>query len=387
MFSGEKLLKRGLHRSVWLSACGGAVIKRFRSSSAWRRATDGRRARREARMLARLFELDLPVPRLIALSRSANGWELHSAVISDARSLDDLLEHAARAADPARLGAALARFHARGFLHGDLHPGNLLATPQQDWFMIDVSRGRIRTPLSRSAALDELTGLLAALRERTPLEWRAALWRAWSVAVPEAAPQPDPREWEQLELAARIARQRSVTTHLDRWLRPSSRLRALEIGADAWLVDRRRADAEELLRALDRADLELPSRVACERATLISGTHARRQWLSAARALEHGLPCLQPIAWHRGRSLAVFEPTQPDSERELRANDAESHALADALADRGLWSAAPPRVERTADGRLVLSPAYVLPTKFDAGPDDARFEAWFADSRPAENAE
>ncbi|MCA8981060.1 MAG: hypothetical protein KDC14_13615, partial [Planctomycetes bacterium] len=356
MLPGEKLLKRGLHRSVWLSACGGTVIKRFRSDSVWRRATDGRRARREARMLARLAELDLAVPRLVALQRSSAGWEVHSAAIAEARSLEELLGSGpdSTLANPKSLGAALARFHTNGFLHGDLHPGNLLATRSAEWFLIDVSRGRIRTPLPRGAALDELAGLLAAIRERTTPAWRAELWRAWRDGTGATHDASDDCEWRQLELVARRARHRSVLVHQDRWLRPSSRLRELEVGGESWLVARRAEEPEELLRSLVCSELSTPSHVASarRRAALISGPDAERQWRNAARAGEHGLPGLRTIAWCRARSLAVLEALQPGGPRELRASDGESAALFDALADRGLWTPAPPLVERAADGRL-----------------------------------
>lgn len=384
MLSGEKLLKRGLHRSVWLSACGGTVIKRFRSAGFWRRATDGRRARREARMLARLAELELPVPRLIALERSSAGWEVHSAVIAESRSLEELLEgdsDPAGGVDPARLGTSLARFHARGFLHGDLHPGNLLATDRQAWFVIDVSRGRIRTPLPRADALHELGGLFAAIRERTTDEWRAAFLRAWSEAATPSLGPPAADERARLERAARCARQRSVLAHLDRWVRPSSRLRAFETEGELWLVDRRIADSTDSIRSLSRVLPGTPSKTAPESVTTIDGSEAKRRWLAAARALEHRLPHVRPIAWNAARSLAVLEAVAPGPPRELRASDPESRGLAEALSDRGLFTDAPPLVERTAEGHLVLSPAHEFPTSFRTVPEGAAWDAWFADSR------
>ena len=383
MPDGEKLLKRGLHRSVWLSSSGETVIKRFRSRGAWRRATDGRRARREARMLARLAELGLPVPQLIALDRSRDGWELRSAALPGARSLEDALGGSAAEglrpdADPAELGDALARFHASGFLHGDLHPGNLLATPRGAWFMIDLSSGRLRRPPNRAAALDELTSLLGAVRERVPTTWRRELWRAWSSGMSGGTDMPSESEWDAVEDAARRARHRSVLAHTDRWLRPSSRLRSQQVGDDAWLVNADAEDLGELLQRLDRGTLSLPTGVAKahERATLISGPDAKRHWINTARATEHGLPALRLCAWSTSRSLAVFEPTRADAPRPLRADDRGAAALAEALADRGLWLTTPPLIEFTSNDRLVISPTQMLPNSFTPGPTTNALEHW-----------
>jgi len=384
MPDGEKLLKRGLHRSVWLSSSGETVTKRFRSRGAWRRATDGRRARREAHMLVRLAKLGLPVPQLIALDRSRDGWELRSAALPGARSLEDALTGSAAErlqadAEPAELGDALARFHASGFLHGDLHPGNLLATPRGDWFMIDVSGGRLRRPLNRAAALDELVGLFGAVRERVLTTWRRELWRAWSSGMSGGTDSPSESEWNAVEDAARRARHWSVLTHADRWLRPSSRLRSQRVGDDAWLVNASATEVDALLQQLGRETLSLPSGVAAAREgeTLISGPDAKQRWINTARAMEHGLPTLGLCAWNATRSLAVFEPTRATAPRPLRADDPGALALADALADRGLWLAAAPLIEFTSNDRLVISPAQTLPHSFTPGPTTNALDHWF----------
>lgn len=381
MPDGEKLLKRGLHRSVWLSASGEVVIKRFRSQSAWRRATDGRRARREARMLLRLAELGLSVPRVVALDRAQAGWELRISAIRRARSLDDRLNSADRAeVDAAGLGSALARFHAVGFLHGDLHPGNLLAEEDREWFLIDVASGSIRTPADRTAALRELIGLLAAVRERTTVAWRAELFEAWNCALPRVDSADAANAWEPVELESRRARQRSVLAHADRWLRASSRLQLVESGAETWLVNASHPHARDLLATLHSEALDSPTTVARmgDRVSTISGPAARERWIHVARAFEHALPGLQPLAWNAARSLAMLEARGTNEPRALRRDDPGAAELADALADRGLWTSSPPLVERAADGRLVLSPEWSLPTKFVPGPTDDALRTWFA---------
>jgi tRNA A-37 threonylcarbamoyl transferase component Bud32 len=344
MPDGEKLLKRGLHRSVRLSASGNTVIKRLVSQGMWRRVTDGFRARREARMLTRLAELGLPVPRLIALDRARDGWELRIAALDGSCSLEELLGAAAAAdfapsADAGALGATLARFHACGFLHRDLHPGNLLVTPAGEWIMIDVAGGSLRRPLPRAAARNELVGLLGALRERTSAAWRRELWESWHKGLQSAAaPQPE-LKWDRVEDAARRSRHRSVLEHADRWFRPSSRLRPVRIDADScWLVSVGEPQVEALLQALD------PARV-----TLIRGPSARQHWLHATRAMEHGLSGLRPYAWNAARLLAVLEPTRTSDPRRLRAEDPGASSLADALADRGLWLSEPPLVTLASD--------------------------------------
>lgn len=381
MPDGLELLKRGPHRSVWLAACGEIVVKRFHSRGRLRRATDGRRAHREARLLTQLADLGLPVPRVIALNRTSAGWELCIERIPNALSLEATIGSGLDSNAATSLGHTLSRFHAAGFLHGDLHPGNLLCSSPSDWFLIDVGNGRLRKRLPRADRVREVAELFAAIRERTAPEWRREVWRAWKPA--NSSPEPLPvREWHVVEERARRARQRAVLAHADRWSRPSSRLRAFEYAGEAWLINARAETAETTVRGLKTAEFdgERGRARAASGANLIRGPLARSCWSNAARAVEHELPMLRPLAWNRKRSLAVFEPTSDAAPRPVQEADVESTALAAALVDRGLWTANAPLVEFNASGGLVLAAEHEFPLEFVDGPATAAVEAWFAPS-------
>ena len=379
-------LKRGLHRSVWLSEDGDAVVKRFHSRGAWRRASDGRRARREARMQSRLATFGLPVPRLLGVLRTQNGWEVRSEALTASRSLEALLEDQQHGsieltlASASELGDALARFHAAGFLHGDLHPGNLLEVPGRGWFLIDVVGGTLlRTPVP-ARMLAEFAGLLGAVRERTSVAWRRALWSAWRAGragLGIGAQLAEETEWDQLELEARRLRHASVKRHADRWLRVSSRLHPFTWLEREWLVDARTPTGEAAVQQLAASDL------ACAEGrtltgtglVLVSGTGAEAQWCNAARATEHALRTPRPLAFDAANSIAVFEGSGASAARPLEARDAGAQQLAENLADRGLWIDTPPLVEQSSSGNWMLSPEQALPRAWSPGPQPRAM--WF----------
>jgi len=335
-------------------------------------------------MQSRLATLGLPVPRLLGVLRTQNGWEVRSEALTASRSLEALLEDQQHGsieltlASASELGDVLARFHAAGFLHGDLHPGNLLEVPGRGWFLIDVAGGTLlRTPVP-ARMLAELAGLLGAVRERTSVAWRRTVWSAWRAGLGSGAQLAEETEWDQLELEARRLRHASVKRHADRWLRVSSRLRPFTWLDREWLVDARTPVGEAAVRRLAASDLacaEGRTRTGTE-LVLVSGTGAEAQWCNAARATEHALRTPRLLAFDAANSIAVFEASRASSAaRPLEARDAGALQLAESLADRGLWIDTPPLVEQSSSGSWMLSPEQALPRAWSPGPQPRA--SWF----------
>jgi 3-deoxy-D-manno-octulosonic acid kinase len=127
---------------------GGFVAHLFDDHYLWQ-GRDRTRSFREWRLLKRLFELGLPVPRPIAASWRRRGAaytaDLITLRVPGARPLS---QHLAEAALPERgwqrLGACVRRFHDAGVYHADLTAHNLLLDHTGHPWMLDFDRGRIR---------------------------------------------------------------------------------------------------------------------------------------------------------------------------------------------------------------------------------------------------
>ncbi len=366
MRGDDGLLKDGVHRRVWLDADGERVHKRFRSRGALRRWGDGRRARREARALRRLAALGLPVPELLAVERGPGGWTVVTRAIAGARSLEDLARDAELAPeDPRAIGALLARCQAAGAAHGDLHPGNLVRDADGAWHLVDVAAVRVRAAVPAEERRRELVALMGALREQVDDARLRALHDAWRAASgTRAAAAPDD-DWAEAREAARRARHASVLAHADRWLRESSRVRPATVGGRAWLLRRDDDAIEGDLRALAMA--RRPGGGEEVAAALVTGADAARAWAAVTRAYEHGAPAPTPRAFAPRESIAVFAACEPVAWDDV--DEAQRRALLDLLDDRGLASAAPPRVARAADGALVLAPLDERPAAFSTRAD------------------
>lgn len=140
---------------------GGFVARLFDDHYLWQ-GRDRTRSFREWRLLKRLFELGLPVPRPIAAAWQRRGAaytaDLITLRIPGARPLS---QHLAEAALPERgwkrLGACVRRFHEAGVCHADLTAHNLLLDHTGHPWLLDFDRGRIRRGRGwRMANLDRL---------------------------------------------------------------------------------------------------------------------------------------------------------------------------------------------------------------------------------------
>lgn len=104
----------------------------------------------EFRLLAALRQRDLPVPAPVAARYRRQGAHYRADLITrridGARTLAELLVD--RRADEqvsARVGSAIARFHAHGAYHADLNAHNVLLNDDAVW-LIDFDRGELRMP-------------------------------------------------------------------------------------------------------------------------------------------------------------------------------------------------------------------------------------------------
>jgi 3-deoxy-D-manno-octulosonic acid kinase len=129
---------------------GGLVGRVFEDHYVWL-GIDRTRSIREWRLLKRLFEEGLPVPRPIAASfqRHAASYtaDLITRRIPGARPLS---LHLAEAALPdsawRRLGSCVRRFHDAGVYHADLTAHNLLLDHAGQPWLLDFDRGEVRPP-------------------------------------------------------------------------------------------------------------------------------------------------------------------------------------------------------------------------------------------------
>lgn len=135
-------------------------------------------AEREWRALLAFEAAGLPAPRPVALGR----WPSGDAIVVCEAVAGSALRDRYAAADDAlrerlvvRLADAIARLHASGFGHGDLHLGNLwVRAASEEIVFLDLQRAR-RTR-RRADRLRDLASLeLSLLRADWPAEARAAL--------------------------------------------------------------------------------------------------------------------------------------------------------------------------------------------------------------------
>lgn len=104
----------------------------------------------EFRLLAALRQRDLPVPAPVAARYRRQGAHYRADLITrridGAQTLAELLM-GGRADEQvaARVGSAIARFHAQGAYHADLNAHNVLLDDGAVW-LIDFDRGELRAP-------------------------------------------------------------------------------------------------------------------------------------------------------------------------------------------------------------------------------------------------
>lgn len=131
------------------------------------------RAWREWHLLARMQEMELPVPQPVAVQVVRHGMlysaDIMTQRINQANTLaDELGRHALTGKNWQELGKTIRRFHRHGVWHADLNANNVLLNDNKQIFLIDFDRGRLRQPTRQwqQANLDRLKRSLLKLRSR-----------------------------------------------------------------------------------------------------------------------------------------------------------------------------------------------------------------------------
>jgi 3-deoxy-D-manno-octulosonic acid kinase len=129
---------------------GGLIGRLVRDSYLWT-GQDKTRAFREYRMLAKMLELGLPVPRPAAARYTRHGLfyraDLITRRIPGVRSLSDvLIEGKAEPSFWKRLGEVIACFHNNRACHADLNAYNIQVSEDQAIYLLDFDRGAFREP-------------------------------------------------------------------------------------------------------------------------------------------------------------------------------------------------------------------------------------------------
>ncbi|HEY8495002.1 MAG TPA: lipopolysaccharide kinase InaA family protein [Myxococcota bacterium] len=330
-------------RTLRVAAAGRPLlVKQFRVGSGRHPAREAVKARigrapadREWRALAALHAAGLPVPEPLALGALPDGDRLLVLSWIEGVPFEAAL---LAAAPPARrallvvLGRLLARLHAAGWVHGDLHPGNLLVRAGAP-VLLDWQRAR-RTRAPQARARD-LARLEHALAHHVPLSDRMRL-RAAALALER--PFDDPAR-AALRAAGEAVERRAVAFargRTRRLLRPGRLVARAQVGALHGL--RLRTLAPETLHALLAAHEEAlaahdervlkddhRARVTCHRvgdqalvvkeapwrgaaralADRVRGSAARRAWRAGHGIALRGIGVARPQAWLEERRAGV----------------------------------------------------------------------------------
>lgn len=365
-------LKTGPGRSVRVEDHPGpaaTVVKRIDArglARTWR----VRRARAEFDVQQQLFAAGVSVPEPLELRADASGVELVSRYLADARSLHEL-ERGPAPPDAwctlaaRRTGELVARAHALGLDHPDLHEKNVLVTSDARPWLIDFSGARLRGQPDARTARRDLVQLAAATRERVPLRLRQRALAAWWRAVP-AACRPKGKLGTfaaALEAAARVRRAEVLERSARRWLRPSSAARAFTIDGGTVCARASLRDEEIIAFAFDQAPAasaytDLAGTALRALAELlgdaapgallvtVAGKSALETWTAAARLEEHAVRAPRPLVFVRKPfPRAVFAlPSRRTFHDAWREADAQARrplaaalgALLGALDDRAL---------------------------------------------------
>lgn len=177
------VLDRGSERWVLRHYNRGGVVSRFvQDHYVW---TGLRRSRafREWRLLAKLHDLNLPVPRPVAAQVVRTGLiyqaDIITAYLPHTRPLSVYLNEGRPLTERWReIGSMLRSFHDRGVDHPDLTAHNILLAPEGDVFLVDFDNARLRAPGRwQRAGLARLERSLRKVALETGTRFDEAGWR------------------------------------------------------------------------------------------------------------------------------------------------------------------------------------------------------------------
>jgi len=352
---GDVLRDNARRRLVRLPAShGGALlVKQFRLGTgrhALREALKERIGRspavREWRALRALHAAGVRVPEPLGLVRVADGDRLLVLRYVEGQPLKEALAGppGARRRGFALLGVRIAELHAGGFVHGDLHHGNIVVD-ERGPILLDLQharpgagrRARLRDLAHLDHALsyfasrtDRLRVVVAALGLSRPLGpgGRETLRALAALVKTRAAAYAQGRTRRCLRPGRAYTRVRHRAWRGLRGsdIEPSELIEALEAhakaGAAAEVVKR---DARALVTAVSLGEKRVivkehrPRGLARALADLVRGSAARRGWRGGYGLLYRGMGAARPLAFLEHRilgipigSLLVLEDLRPD---------------------------------------------------------------------------
>ncbi len=376
--SGELVVLRdNPRRRIVTVQVGGrrVLVKHFRVGSGrhalrdhWKAWLGRAPARREWRALRAMRRAGVPVPEPWVLGTLADGDHLLVMEHLSGTPLDQALRR--DAVDPraglAALGGLVAKIHAAGWIHGDLHSGNLLYDNGEwaflDWQHAHRSEAR-RARRADAARLEYSLARFLPLGQRMRLREAAlSVTRPYDPVARAALREAGEALWERFDEHARSRTRRA--------LRPGRRFQQVELPGLAGLRTGALSDPE-LRRVLAAHDAtrarpgdpsclkddprscvtavafaerrlivkEFPRRVPVKwLGDLARGTPARRAWLAGHGLLARRIGAALPYAYLeerrvRPRSWVVLEDLRPAtaSTFAIERGVATPSRLADAL--------------------------------------------------------
>lgn len=173
---GNEYVLRHYHR-------GGLVGRLVRDVYVWG-GEENTRSFAEWRLLYKLVEMGLPVPRPVA-ARYRRAGTFYSADLLTVRvpGIEPLSQRiAARPSDSQfwfELGAGLYRFHKAGVCHADLNAYNVQIGPRDELWLLDFDRGSLRAPGTwQQKNLARLHRSLRKVRQLDPhVSWTERDWK------------------------------------------------------------------------------------------------------------------------------------------------------------------------------------------------------------------
>jgi tRNA A-37 threonylcarbamoyl transferase component Bud32 len=197
-----RLVKVNVKRKVWQQDSFFVKQSHYRGSRKLLKRFSGGAARKEAEVCARLKDLGIPVPEVVAYGEDVrcgllNRDLLVSRAVESSVNLDVFLETGyvdLPAAQKRELVASLAAFikklHEKGVLHPDLHLGNILYLNDvsADCFvLLDVDKIELKgRQLNRSEELKSLAILLNSVRAWTSRSERFRFLKAYGFSFDHA---------------------------------------------------------------------------------------------------------------------------------------------------------------------------------------------------------
>ena len=210
----RQVLKAGRARKIWVadSPIGPLCIKDFfytKGMDRFLKKLRGSRAWLEWKRLVAFTKRGVPVPQPVLWGeKEGKGGSIRSVVITrfeeNCLPLSEVLETKARFAGEQRrritiqIGEALARMHAAGGRHDDLHAGNLMVQDNGETtkvFIVDLHQVAMKRSLPWNTRLKNLGRLLGGTQRFLTLTDKQRCLRAYLEALSDWKP-PFPRERE-----------------------------------------------------------------------------------------------------------------------------------------------------------------------------------------------